>query len=130
VNSIDGRLTAVERRAGTGPDTGDLDRELGQVREDKAVALGREDYEDAAVLRDRERDLIAQRGERHEQWTTAHPDLASVAERVQQLSDEVGRLRGLLRQHGIDSGGGGERPDGSGEAGDQEGGRGGQEQAG
>lgn len=101
LNLIEGRLAAVEQRVGTGPDTGDLDRELRQVRQDKVVALGREDYEDAAVLRDRERELLDQTAERLGKWAAAHPDLASLAERVQQLSDEVERLRAVLRQHGI-----------------------------
>jgi hypothetical protein len=56
------------------------------------------------VLRDRERDLLAQKTGRQQEWAAAHPDLTSLAERVQQLSDEVSRLRGLLRQHGIDEG--------------------------
>jgi len=102
VESIDARLSSVERRAGTGPDTSDLDQELRRVRQDKTVALGREDYEDAAVLRDRERQLLAEKAEREEGWAAAHPDLASLAERVAQLGEETGRLRGLLRQHGIE----------------------------
>ncbi len=102
VESIQTRLSAVEGRAGTGPDTSDLDRELAKVRQDKAAALGREDYEDAAVLRDRERHLLADKAAREQEWAAAHPDLASLAERVQQLGEEIGRLRGLLRQHGIE----------------------------
>jgi len=46
--------------------------------------------------------LLADKTARQQEWETAHPDLASLAEQVQRLSGEVERLRGLLRQHGID----------------------------
>ena len=36
------------------------------------------------------------------QWAAEHPALPVLAERCQQLADEVERLRALLRQHGID----------------------------
>jgi ATP-dependent Clp protease ATP-binding subunit ClpA len=102
VDAIDARLSAAERRVGTGPDTGDLDAEVATVRRDKAAALGREDYEHAAALRDRERQLLADKAARQQEWAAAHPDLTSLAERVQQLGEEIGQLRGLLRQDGIE----------------------------
>ena len=34
--------------------------------------------------------------------TTGHPARPDLAERCQQLTDEVERLRALVRQHGID----------------------------
>ncbi len=37
-----------------------------------------------------------------EQWAAGHSALPVLAERVQQLGDEIERLRALLRQHGID----------------------------
>ena len=39
---------------------------------------------------------------RQEQWASKHPALPDLAERVQQLADEIERLHALLRQHGID----------------------------
>ena len=59
-------------------------------------------YEQAAALRDREKELLAAKAARHEHWAAEHPGLPVLAERCQQLADEVERLRALLRQHGID----------------------------
>ncbi len=98
VESMDSRLSAVEQRAGTGPDTGELDREIAQARRDKESAIGAEDFEKAAALRDRERQLLAEKASRHEEWATTHPDLPSLAEGLYRLSEEVERLRGILRQ--------------------------------
>lgn len=61
-----------------------------------------EDYENAAALRDRERQLVTRKTSRQDQWATAHPDLPALAEGLHRLSDKVERLRGLLRQQGIE----------------------------
>jgi ATP-dependent Clp protease ATP-binding subunit ClpA len=102
VDALESRLAAIEQRVGTGPATDDLDEQIAQVRRDKESAIDSQDFEQAGSLRDRERQLLAGKTARHNQWQTAHPDLASLAEQVQRLSGEVERLRGLLRQHGIE----------------------------
>jgi ATP-dependent Clp protease ATP-binding subunit ClpA len=102
VNAIDSRLSAVEQRVGTGPDTGDLDQQIEQVRGERQAAADAQEYEQAASLRDREKELLAQKASRQEQWAAAHPDLPSLAEKFRQLSDEIERLRALLREHGIE----------------------------
>ncbi|HUZ24926.1 MAG TPA: UvrB/UvrC motif-containing protein [Streptosporangiaceae bacterium] len=96
------RLAAVERRVGTGPDVGELDQEIEHVRAEKEAAVTAEDFENAAVLRDREKELLADKAARHEEWATTHLDLPSVAEEIRRLSGEVERLHGLLRRHGIE----------------------------
>jgi DNA-binding CsgD family transcriptional regulator len=77
----------------------------------EAVALARrarirdvpsQEYEQAAALRDREQQLIADKAALQDEWAAGHPALPSVAEQCQQLSGEVERLRGLLRRHGIE----------------------------
>jgi Clp amino terminal domain, pathogenicity island component len=103
ISAIESRLSAVEQRVGTGPDTGDLDQQIEQARGEKEAALAAEEYEQAAPLRDREKELLAEKASRHQEWAAAHPDLPSLAEKVRQLSDEIERLRGLLRQHGTES---------------------------
>jgi ATP-dependent Clp protease ATP-binding subunit ClpC len=100
IEAMDSRLSAVEQQMGAGPDVGDLDRQIAQARRDKEAAAGAEDFENAAALRDRERQLLADKASRQKDWATAHPDLPSLAEGLHMLSDEVGRLRGLLTQQG------------------------------
>ena len=97
------RLSAVEQRAGIAPDTADLDQQIRQARTDRGVAAAAEDYERAASLRDRERELLADKASRQQHWAAEHPDLpslAQVAEQVRQLSEAIEQLGGLLRQHG------------------------------
>jgi ATP-dependent Clp protease ATP-binding subunit ClpA len=100
IEAMDARLSAVEQQLGSGPDVGDLDRQIAQARQDKESAAGAEDYEHAAALRDAERKLVADKAARQKEWADAHPDLPSLAEGLHMLSDEVGRLRGLLTQQG------------------------------
>ncbi len=47
INAIESRLSAVEQRVGTGPDTGDLDQQIGQARGERYAADVAEDYEQA-----------------------------------------------------------------------------------
>ena len=96
------RLAVLEHRVGTGPDTSDLDEQIAQVRREKESAVDARDYEQAAARRNREKELLAAKAARQEQWVAGHSALPLLAERVQQLTDEVERLRATLRQHGID----------------------------
>ena len=66
------------------------------------AAADAQEYEQAASLRDREKELLASKAARQEQWAAGHPALPVLAEQCQQLTDEIERLRALLRQHGID----------------------------
>jgi len=91
LDSIEWRLSVLEQRVGTGPDVRDLDREIAQVRRDKEAAIDAQDFENAAVLRDRERQLLSDKTAREREWAA-----------LPSLSDEVERLRDLLRRHGID----------------------------
>jgi ATP-dependent Clp protease ATP-binding subunit ClpA len=102
LEAVEQRLTAIEQRVGTGPDTSDLDGQIETVRTEKAAAADGQDYEQAASLRNREKELLASKAARQEQWTAGHPALPVLAEQIQQLAGEIERLRALLRQHGID----------------------------
>jgi hypothetical protein len=102
LDEVEQRLAAIEQRLGTGPDTSDLDEQIAQVGREKESAIDARDYEQAASLRGREKELLASKAARQEQWAAGHPALPALAERCQQLTDEVERLRALLRQHGID----------------------------
>ena len=98
LHAIELRLSAVEQRVGTGPDAGDLDRRIAQVRDEKEAAIDAQDFETAVGLRDSEKRLITEQAARQQEWAATHPDLPSLAERLNQLSDEVERLRSLLGQ--------------------------------
>jgi len=103
LEAVEQRLAAIEQRLGIGPDTSDLDEQIAQVCREKESAINAQDYEQAAALRDREKELQAAKAARHEQWAAGHPALPDLAERYQQLADEIERrVRALLRQHGID----------------------------
>ena len=102
LGAIEDRLAAVEQRMGTGADTSDLDGQIDRVRGERHAAADAQEYEQAASLRDREKELLAAKAARQEQWAAGHPALQDVAERVQQLADEIERLRALLREHGIE----------------------------
>src|SRR5882757_2445023 len=93
---VEGRLAAVEQRVGTGPDTSDLDEQIDRVRGERHAAADAQEYEQAASLRDREKELLASKAARQEQWAAGHPALPVLAEQCQQLSGEIERLRALL----------------------------------
>jgi ATP-dependent Clp protease ATP-binding subunit ClpA len=78
---------------------------LVHVRRAKEAAMEAEDFEQAAALRDQERELLAGVAERERAWT-AGVDLEAVVRENENLHGEVERLRGLLRRHGIEPGGG------------------------
>ena len=98
VESIEEQLSGIGQRLGAGPETGDLDQQIALARRGKEAAAGEEDYENAAALRDRERQLLAGKTARQQEWAAAHPDLASLAGQLHRLGEEVGQLRDLLRQ--------------------------------
>ena len=106
VEAIGSQLAAIEQRLGGGPELGDLDRQIGQAVQGKEAAAGAEDYETAAAQRDAERQLLADKASRQGEWASAHLDLPALADKLHRLTDEVGRLRGLLRQTGIEPRGG------------------------
>jgi ATP-dependent Clp protease ATP-binding subunit ClpC len=91
LDSLDWRLSVLEQRVGTAPDLAQLDQEITQVRRDKESAIDAQDFENAAVLRDREQRLLGDKAARQQEWAA-----------LPSLSDEVERLRDLLRRHGID----------------------------
>ena len=102
IESIDSNLSSMEQRMGAGPEIGDLNQQIAQARRGKEAAADAEDYESAAALRDRERQLLADKTARQQEWASAHPDLASLAEELHRLAEQAGHLRDLLRQQSMD----------------------------
>jgi len=102
LHAVEQRLTAVEQRVGTGPDTSDLDEQIAAIRAEKEAAVDAQEFGQAASLREREKELLASKAARREQWAAEQLALPDLAERCQQLADEIERLRAVLRQRGID----------------------------
>jgi ATP-dependent Clp protease ATP-binding subunit ClpA len=88
------RLTVPE-------DLRELEEQVAQVRREKQAAIQAGDVDGAAALRDREQQLLADRARREREWM-ADVDVQAVIEENQRLHREVERLRGLLRQRGIE----------------------------
>jgi ATP-dependent Clp protease ATP-binding subunit ClpA len=99
LEAIERRLGAIERQMGAGPDTRDLDEQIARVRREKESAIDAQDHEQAASLRNREKELLASKAARQAHWAAGQPALPDLAARYQQLADEMERL---LRQHGTD----------------------------
>ena len=91
LNSVSWRLSVLVQRVGTTPDLAQLDREITQLRRDKESAIDAQDFEHAAVLRGREQRLVDDKAARLQERAA-----------LPSLSDEIQRLRDLLRRHGID----------------------------
>ena len=53
-------------------------------------------------MRDTERQLLADKTARQQEWAAAHLDLASLGGELHRMGEEVRQLRDLLRQQGID----------------------------
>jgi ATP-dependent Clp protease ATP-binding subunit ClpA len=88
-------------------DLRELEEQVAQVRRQKEAAVEAGDVDRVAALGDREQQLLADRARREREWM-ADVDVQAVLEENQRLHGEVERLRGLLRQHGIEPNGGGE----------------------
>jgi ATP-dependent Clp protease ATP-binding subunit ClpA len=86
-------------------DLREVEEQLAQVRQQKEAAIDAEEFDRAAALRDAEQQLLGRLAEREREWM-AGVDLAAVIQENHDLYSEVERLRGLLRQHGIDPNGG------------------------
>jgi ATP-dependent Clp protease ATP-binding subunit ClpA len=103
-DALDRRLTALERWVSMQPDLEDLDQEIAQVRREKAAAIERQDFEDSALLRDKEKQLLADRADREKEWAGSAAGRKTVAGELDRLNTELERLRATLREHGIEPG--------------------------
>jgi prophage maintenance system killer protein len=79
----------------------DAAEQLAQVRRQRKAALDAEDLEATAALRDREDQLRADTLRLEQQWA-AGVDVQAVVAENQRVHRELDRMRGLLREHGIE----------------------------
>ena len=98
------RLAAIERWVGMRPVLDDLDQEIAQARREKEAAIDRQDFEVAVARRDEEKQGRAARAVREDEWTEADAGRLSLASEFARMNAELGRLRAILREHGIDPG--------------------------
>ena len=103
IDELDRRLAAIERWVGVRPDLGDVDQEIAQVRREKEAAIDAQDFEAAAALRDKEKELLAGRASREKEWTAATGQRPSLASEFGTVNAELERLRAILRRHGLDT---------------------------
>ena len=95
-----------QRWAGLRPDLAGLDEEIAQVRRGKESAIDAQDFETAAALRDKEKDLLTSKASREREWTADAADRLSLAGEIGRVNAELERLRAVLREHGIEPGNG------------------------
>jgi len=103
-DALDRRLAALERWVSMQPDLEDLDQEIAQVRGANAAAIDREDFEHSALLRDKEKRLLAARADREKEWAGSAAGRRTVGKELDRLNAELERLRATLREHGIEPG--------------------------
>ena len=107
VDSLDRRLAAIERWVGLRADLDDLDdldQEIARVRREKEAAIDRQDFEASVGLRDQEKQLLAARAGRDAEWAEAAAGRVPLARELGRVKAELERLRGVLREHGIEPG--------------------------
>jgi len=102
--SVDQRLAALEHWTGFAPDLDDLDQEIAHIRREKESAIDSQDFEAAAALRDKEKEVIDRRIRREKEWMATADDRPSLSAELGRVNAELKRLRAVLRQHGIDPG--------------------------
>jgi ATP-dependent Clp protease ATP-binding subunit ClpC len=103
IDALDRRLAAIERWVGMRPDLDDVDQGIAQLRREKEDAIGTQDFETAAALRDKEKQLLAARASREKEWVAATGDRPSLAAEFGRVNAGLERLRAILREHGLDT---------------------------
>ena len=104
IQLLSGSAGGPEEALGTRPvpeDLHEVEDQLAQVREQKEAAIGAQDFDRAAALRDAEKQLLMRL-----HLEAVVQEVQRLHGEVQRLHGEVERLRELLRRHGIEPDGG------------------------
>ena len=103
-DALDLRLTALERWVSMQPDLEGLDQQIARVRREMEAAAARQDSQAATALRDKEKQLLADRADREKEWAGSAAGRRTVTKELGRLNTELERLRATLREHGIEPG--------------------------
>ncbi|HYB38491.1 MAG TPA: ATP-dependent Clp protease ATP-binding subunit, partial [Mycobacterium sp.] len=82
------------RRMTAPPDLREFDEKIAEARREKESAIDAQDFEKAASLRDREKQLVAQRGEREKQWRSGDLDVVAEVD-DEQIAEVLGNWTGI-----------------------------------
>ncbi len=76
------------------PDLRDFDERIAQVRRDKESAIDAQDFERAAQLRDKEKQLLAQKAQREKEWKAGDLDVVSEVD-DEQIAEVLANWTGI-----------------------------------
>jgi ATP-dependent Clp protease ATP-binding subunit ClpC len=82
------------RRMTAPPDLREFDEKIAEARREKESAIDAQDFEKAASLRDREKNLVAQRVEREKQWRSGDLDVVAEVD-DEQIAEVLGNWTGI-----------------------------------
>src|SRR5215207_6140417 len=82
------------RRMTAPPDLRDFDEKIADARRDKESAIDAQDFEKAASLRDREKQLVNQKSEREKQWRSGDLDVVAEVD-DEQIAEVLGNWTGI-----------------------------------
>src|SRR5262250_1835040 len=82
------------RRMTAPPDLRDFDERIAQVRRDKESAIDAQDFERAAQLRDKEKQLLGQRTQREKEWKAGDLDVVSEVD-DEQIAEVLANWTGI-----------------------------------
>src|SRR5277367_262849 len=82
------------RRMTAPPDLREFDEKIADARREKESAIDAQDFEKAASLRDREKQLVAQRAEREKQWRSGDLDVVAEVD-DNEIAEVLGNWTGI-----------------------------------
>jgi len=82
------------RRMTAPPDLREFDEKIADARREKESAIDAQDFEKAASLRDREKQLVGQRAEREKQWRSGDLDVVAEVDE-EQIAEVLGNWTGI-----------------------------------
>ncbi|MEV0267145.1 ATP-dependent Clp protease ATP-binding subunit, partial [Hamadaea sp. NPDC050747] len=82
------------RRMTAPPDLRDFDEKIAQVRRDKESAIDAQDFERAAQLRDKEKQLLQQKAQREKEWKAGDLDVVSEVD-DEQIAEVLANWTGI-----------------------------------